>query len=728
MKQIHWQLPFSSLDGNDYRIDIYADGEVASPVILTGAAEPFTTDDDNSDDHFESVRGGTGMIHIVNKNGELELEDLQPKSDIDKPVRVLDAVSGDVVWQGFLSSRLYSQDYTVRPHTIDLPVMSLLSAMDSVEVSDSLLTSYGQNHIPLAYILWSVLTQFMTDAGVDGWIDRVSYPESGRSVLMLSPSQYVRQVSIDPSNFFSADEVSTTGGTDIQPSGISICTAISYISSMMGWCAMEDKNVLRFIPLQGWSDMYEEPLSHFSTATHTGGLVVSRHTKPMSDLEYRGTDHTGNTMSVDSAKKAVNVVAQLGSYENGLTTPVCPIDNTGRIGGSIDNDAVYVSLQTDYYSNIHFNHFRTRVIISSDYNSISCGAIEQVSSSDDNLQSILTLQNDAPSRLLRTSRNEMLYAGGFHAKLERDGGGKQIHSYKDGFKLNLLPHLYGEVMPPAVVISSALNVSIVEDSYLHINADLLSWGGSPGNIDGYETHLVMRLRIGNKYYDYASGNWVDNPSYFLPRINGDHLESNWDSSMHISEVDGYVIRMNEELTGRMVLEIYPTTWKDSTAEGRHETYTAEIGFAELKVEQLFREDRLYNDVKQNRYRKLLGVGGREEYTHETHIASDMKNAPSPSIISDRFGYIYKIQTILFYNQDGSSYESRPEDELLEKLSKHYSSPRRNVELRVKSTNESMRLLALTGFDGKTYLPLSESRYWRNGVSTIKCFEVPEGNL
>ncbi len=48
-KNIRWQIPFVSIGGTHYRIDIYDEGTF-TPVTLTGGTNPFTTSEDDSDD------------------------------------------------------------------------------------------------------------------------------------------------------------------------------------------------------------------------------------------------------------------------------------------------------------------------------------------------------------------------------------------------------------------------------------------------------------------------------------------------------------------------------------------------------------------------------------------------------------------------------------------------------------------------------------------------------
>ena len=43
-KAIKWQIPFASLSGTLYRIDIYAEGYSGDPIHLTAGESPFVNE------------------------------------------------------------------------------------------------------------------------------------------------------------------------------------------------------------------------------------------------------------------------------------------------------------------------------------------------------------------------------------------------------------------------------------------------------------------------------------------------------------------------------------------------------------------------------------------------------------------------------------------------------------------------------------------------------------
>ena len=140
-KAIKWQIPFASLSGTLYRIDIYAEGYSGDPIQLTAGETPFVTDEDSSEDFFAPIRTQTGSIQVCTRKPDgtmLTLEEILPANNIDYSVFVLSIASDNtetIEWQGFLSSEAYSQSYTAIPENITLPVISVLEAMKSVEIS-----------------------------------------------------------------------------------------------------------------------------------------------------------------------------------------------------------------------------------------------------------------------------------------------------------------------------------------------------------------------------------------------------------------------------------------------------------------------------------------------------------------------------------------------------------------------------------------------------------------
>ena len=106
-KAIKWQIPFASLSGTLYRLDIYAEGYTGDPIQLTAGETPFVTDEDSSEDFFAPIRTQTGSIQVCTRKPDgtmLTLDEILPANNIDHPVRLINLSNSNAIeWQGFLS-------------------------------------------------------------------------------------------------------------------------------------------------------------------------------------------------------------------------------------------------------------------------------------------------------------------------------------------------------------------------------------------------------------------------------------------------------------------------------------------------------------------------------------------------------------------------------------------------------------------------------------------------
>jgi hypothetical protein len=131
---MNYSITFVSLRaGTVYTLSI-GGGEGAT-IALHGAAEPFVTDEDDSEDMFTPVRSQSGYFRIVDNGTDANgnqltadwWKDLVPAVDSDRPV-VLTAAS-TVVWQGFVQSQTFSGELYGNPQEREFPVVCPLGML-----------------------------------------------------------------------------------------------------------------------------------------------------------------------------------------------------------------------------------------------------------------------------------------------------------------------------------------------------------------------------------------------------------------------------------------------------------------------------------------------------------------------------------------------------------------------------------------------------------------------
>ena len=127
---IHWRCRFKSLNGTDYSINIYdATYSGSTPVELTGAANPFETQEDSNDDVLKPVRISTGTISLVNINGLNDLIPATPKA------RFVTLTSGNTtLWQGYIQQAQFTQQWQATPYVIEMPVVSAIGILSGRQI------------------------------------------------------------------------------------------------------------------------------------------------------------------------------------------------------------------------------------------------------------------------------------------------------------------------------------------------------------------------------------------------------------------------------------------------------------------------------------------------------------------------------------------------------------------------------------------------------------------
>lgn len=219
----NYSITFVSLRaGTTYTLNI-GGGEGAT-IALHGAAEPFVTDEDDSEDMFTPVRSQSGYFRIVDNGTDASgnqlsadwWKDLVPAIDSDRPV-VLTADS-TVVWQGFMQSQTFSGELYGNPQEREFPVVCPLGMLASEEAD------YTNGIRNFAFVLKEVCDTISSKSDGAVAFDRV----------MVQGGADARQwllTRIDWMNFASTD------GDGVTRSKYSLFSVLEDMCRFWGWTA-----------------------------------------------------------------------------------------------------------------------------------------------------------------------------------------------------------------------------------------------------------------------------------------------------------------------------------------------------------------------------------------------------------------------------------------------------------------------------------------------------------
>lgn len=130
---VRWQINFVALhSGDKYRVEILEGGYNGSITRLLGAANPFETSEDNTDDAFTPIRKQTGSLRIADNGKDLDgntfdYTELLPTDTFDFQVRLWKEGTTDVLrWIGYirpdsLTSRMFEM-VSIREYKLTCPL------------------------------------------------------------------------------------------------------------------------------------------------------------------------------------------------------------------------------------------------------------------------------------------------------------------------------------------------------------------------------------------------------------------------------------------------------------------------------------------------------------------------------------------------------------------------------------------------------------------------------
>ena len=700
-KAIKWHIPFASLSGTLYRIDIYAEGYSGDPIQLTAGESPFVTEEDSSEDFFAPIRTQTGTLtvctHDEDGNVLITLDDILPANNISRPVRLVNVGTGAIEWQGFLSCEAYDQDYTSIPQNLQLPVIGVLEAMASVQL-DPTRTSGLQ---PIYVCLPDILQEIDRQSGITCFT-HLNYSRTDYRII----SKY-----IDMTVMFEQKEYNNENSTTYIVSGLSAKDALERLCTYMGWIAREKGTEIYLQRIGEEIGMFREEIDEFPGVAQQQSITETGIAATFAD-KWRGTDHK---RTVSQGAKSVEVVAKIITSDFSLKLPDFPyIDVTDLQGRLVAryNDWTYAMLYImfekngDAYSNIEHIY--------------QAGSKIQDSPLRYNYYGTTTEENALKQMYLRQVTEGYIYTGAFFVRYEFSEQATSTHSLKDALYCGLIPGI-GSTYAPIMKMWTPRIYSF-NNGKLNIKADMLFYGlirtssstQTPTWTDkmnasyfGMNESMYFVLRIGDKYWNGSS--WGSVRAVFgIPLYNSETEKSGIDLDIPIDQY----------MPGDVQIEVMAGVSTNSSTN-----FLSEVLFNSLEISFKSNPNYKLTDRGENHYFRLLGTNFRDEISIGTELASTLNNQPSPSLIMNSDT---EAMTELNYGTDQVPDMRRPEVDLLNRLAEYYQAARHRLSLIVEHpTAAPFPLLRLNGIspDNRKYLPLSESRDWCEETCTIKCFET-----
>ena len=139
----NYTITFRSLRaGTVYTVSV--GGGTGTAIPLKGGAQPFTTQEDNSDDMFTPIRTQSGYLRIVDDGKDADgntlaadwWKDLIPATDTSRPVTLSHVENSMTVidWQGFMQAQTFSGTLYGNPQEREFPVQCVLKSLAKYDI------------------------------------------------------------------------------------------------------------------------------------------------------------------------------------------------------------------------------------------------------------------------------------------------------------------------------------------------------------------------------------------------------------------------------------------------------------------------------------------------------------------------------------------------------------------------------------------------------------------
>lgn len=725
---IHWQCCFQSMNGTQYAVNIYEQDYTGIIIQLTGAAEPFITQEDDDEDIFTPIRIQTGYLRVIDSDGML-FEEIIPTNNTEKLVRLVTGTysngvftqgtgSDSVKWQGFIQAQAYTQPWDGDAHVIELPVKSLLGSLGDIQISEEM----------------AVTERNVAALIVNGLEGLLGAPFSDVRIITDSYDTDWLSLYLQWQVFFSEETVSDQGDSYEQLVGMTYYEAISAVLTFFGMMARENGNMLCFA-------RYDQPVGtqlritsldweNFVNIADETFIQIEETKLPaptdlLQSLEWKGADNvTGFLQGGRNAKVSLSFEPL---NEKLLSLPLTTEDASQVYTiEKVTNGTVKV--QPHERANSSFEAFTYKYYANSSDSSVDSTYATCLNRSVVKTP-IMPAVTDDPSYVtgafpIRFSFNptddnsQKFLANGLMVNI------RSLIDYDAAIPSNCAPVYSIKSRVSPTYAKGYLNIDMAISCFMETNAGhdrkTLQFG-TTGFSYGRRYKMFLKLKWGAMYWNGEE--WTSNSdSIFSVETDGSRIITNLTDGIQSDKTDGFFIPVTSSLSGEVTLTIMNYgAFKIIYPNNQTEVFRVNSSIiSNLKVSYLAPIGVTVSDRSENIYRQTILQSGFSEDKEISLLVGTMNNnVESLSFIKD--GPTSYVEYITYRTGDNTTKSQRPELHLLDRMVNYYSTIRRTLQAVVGNTIDV--LLTRYNYSSRNYFGIHSQVNWRDDTEEVKFIEV-----
>ena len=526
MYNLIYTVPFTNVDGEALTIQILEDGGTGTPVELTGGTPPFIVDVNDEDFLYNPTRFSGATLKLVGSDYLQKLFSTQYQR-----FKVNLVKAGSVIWTGFITPELYSQDYDNNLFELNIECISALSTLEYIDFKDEGAT------ITLMDIIKKCITESKGDF---------------RAVYM--PNTYTSSLN--------GITVSTANFIDEDGKAMPLKECLEEVCKFLNWTITEYDGIVYFIDMDYIKAGKTSYTNIFTSTTTTLSSTIN-----LRDIPSKGNS---NLLSILGGYNKAIVIDSDYEVDSDILYPELELNLSGGELFKFEktkDDTIY---KKEYYnSNLELFNY---VLSNNSYTTYdkpfntdkqSAGAVAMRKTSYGKTEALSKYSwqemieiKQKSAIILDNSAPYYLYKDIYH-------NGEEIKN--DPFILNYPAIKCKGNELSYLVFDPDIKLCINFDIYLTTDKDGFEGDFKPTGLTSVpKLFIPMQLRIGDHYYNGSS--WVtDSNTIFKVSTTAtpNNYVNTWlqvynynDPELNVPDLNGYIVSFKSITTGDIELTIY----------------------------------------------------------------------------------------------------------------------------------------------------------------------------
>jgi hypothetical protein len=694
-RAIRWQVKFKTLNEKDALIDIYEKDWTGTITQLEPAVNPITTEEDSDDDYLKPVRTQTGYLRVID-NGDLD--GLMPEDNSQHYVEL--HIDEELCWCGYMQADTFSEDWDITPLITEFPLISPLGILEGVYLDQAKEMSLVK--------LGELLLECIESTGVD--FNYIYFPKE----VWYSENESAQtpfSVALSRQTFFEDNGSDDRDAEDWERYDADTCLSfLEEFCKFWGWTLQERQKTLYFVGKS--QSYYITRVEYLRNLVYGGNFSYGDRSMALVAFSSLSLDGIYNKKEILQGVNKVKITSK--------------INTVGTVVPSIDEGYMSVIHNGTDNSYVYGKEYK-RVIA---YESLDLNVSMLVYGYSENLGAYIS--QDYNYANMSAGIGAMYVKRDIYSLDESEN--KRNYNYKSGIWIINRPYkTSNSPEPPPLLLARTMpilkmqspNAAKYSSGAFVVSAQVYGYNMAVGGSlyeDNGAGELEIKFRIGDKYWNGSA--WGSNETWFTIQLGSENdnsvpgkILSTKTLDQPYNGADGYVMPINEDLSGVVELTIHATTFgKVSDLVYRNQ----QLYLDNLKVDY-YKDDNVSEIRKSsnqdNVYVSILKRRTSEEKEIELKIASNNNNPAAYNTLSGAGRDVGP----LYFIEEGASMLA--EERLLGILKQVYG--RTTEKLNITVERSELTPMARLTRDGKNYRVLSEKIEWADDSEEIMIENIPD---